>query len=118
MDEQDEIDATSDMAKNMTRAKWEKENEKCEDCLLWLRPICCQARNLNREGECHLLPDQQRFIDAMIRGVFNCGHCRNGEPVFTDRGYAPIIHCLSFDSKWGSGYFCSAWQERKEGEDG
>ena len=97
---------------------------KCDECLLkhkakWAGSDddWCSANHYSDDEwiPCHLTPDHQRIIDAMIRGVFNCGHCRNGEPVFTDRGYAPIIHCLSFDSKWGSGYFCSAWQERKEG---
>jgi hypothetical protein len=51
-----------------------------------------------------LTPDHQRFIDAMIRGVFNCDHCKwlgtcDSKPTDPEE-------------------FCAAWQERKEGEDG
>jgi len=52
----------------------------------------------------NLTPDHQRFIDAMIRGVFNCDHCKwlgtcDSKPTDPEE-------------------FCAAWQERKEGEDG
>ena len=79
---------------------------KCEGCLFDLAYDTCQPVKrglIESTGRCHLTPDNQRFIDAMIRGVFYCGHCVEYE----------YCHEHGHDSG-----FCMAWQERKEGEDG
>ena len=55
-------------------------------------------------ADCHLTPDHKRIIKAMIRGAFDCDHCKwlgKCDPSPTDPEE-----------------FCAAWQERKEGEDG
>ena len=67
-------------------------------------------------ASCHLTPDHQRIIDAMIRGVFDCGHCGK------ITGYRPDAYVLcthGLDPQYVRlDRFCPAWQERKEGEDG
>ena len=80
---------------------------KCEGCLFDLAYDTCQPVKrglIESTARCHLTPDHQRFIDAMIRGVFNCDHCKwlgtcDSKPTDPEE-------------------FCAAWQERKEGEDG
>ena len=86
---------------------------ECEGCNFWFedndrQQPCCGARGgkylEDIKEPCHLTPDHQRFIDAMIRGVFNCDHCKwlgtcDSKPTDPEE-------------------FCAAWQERKEGEDG
>ena len=68
------------------------------------------AQNLLPDS-CHLTPDHQRIIDAMIRGVFDCGHC----PALPNgKGYCLVAH----QSRGSTGWPCECWQERKEGEDG
>jgi len=69
----------------------------------------------SRRDPCHLTPDHQRIINAMIRGVFDCGHCD-----FLPGGYKEgfgltcSVQGQSISDKW----FCPAWQEHEEGEDG
>jgi hypothetical protein len=78
--------------------------------------LCITHRLADAEKDCHLTPDHQRFIDAMIRGVFNCGHCGK------KTGYRPDAYVLcthGLDPQYVRlDRFCPAWQERKEGEDG
>jgi len=73
------------------------------------------AQNLLPDS-CHLTPDHQRIIDAMIRGVFDCGHCGK------KTGYRPDAYVLcthGLDPQYVRlDRFCPAWQEREEGEDG
>jgi len=66
--------------------------------------------------DCHLTPDHQRIVNAMIRGVFDCGHCGK------KTGYRPDDYVLcthGLDPQYVKlDRFCPAWHERKEGEDG
>ena len=60
-----------------------------------------------------LTPDHKRFIDAMIRGVFDCGHCANRPEMVCVRDGEDDSFGV-FEEEWP----CEDWQERKEGEDG
>ena len=95
---------------------------KCDECLLkhkakWAGSDddWCSANHYSDDEwiPCHLTPDHQRFIDAMIRGVFNCGHCGK------KTGYRPDAYVLcthGLDPQYVRlDRFCPAWQERKEG---
>jgi len=88
--------------------------DKCEGCPLREKnPDWCSYFGLlrDREPDCHLTPDHQRIIDAMIRGVFDCGHC----PALPNgKGYCLVAH----QSRGSTGWPCECWQEREEGEDG
>ena len=80
-------------------------SDKCHGCPLDL-PISLNNKGKYNCGrnDCHLTPDHKRIIKAMIRGVFDCDHCKwlgKCDPSPTDPEE-----------------FCAAWQERKEGEDG
>jgi hypothetical protein len=71
-------------------------------------------------ARCHLTPDHQRIIDAMIRGVFDCGHCGFGKPTaYRPREY---VFCVAIsiqgDTRAVDQWPCKNWQERKEGGDG
>jgi hypothetical protein len=60
-------------------------------------------------ASCHLTPDHQRFIDAMIRGVFYCGHCK----------FEKVLSCCDRSMElYPQPWFCPEYEERKEGEDG
>ena len=98
---------------------------KCDECLLkhkakWAGSDddWCSANHYSDDEwiPCHLTPDHQRFINAMIRGVFCCDGCkfiiyRNAltRCSFEHRDW--IIEC-------SDKCFCFAWQERKEVGDG
>jgi len=57
----------------------------------------------------NLTPDHQRFIDAMIRGVFYCGHCK----------FEKVLSCCDRSMElYPQPWFCPEYEERKEGEDG
>ena len=84
---------------------------KCEGCPLWVDEVDLPAYKATVGGcahfhrdPCHLTPDHKRIIKAMIRGVFDCGHCK----------WLGTCDFKPTDPE----EFCAAWQERKEGEDG
>lgn len=94
---------------------------KCEGCPLYDpqhynetdNPWCVWLGD--NVDSCHLTSDHKRFIEAMIRGVFNCGHCgrrtnyRPDEYVVCPRGIDQQLVGLSG--------FCHKWQERKGDEE-
>jgi hypothetical protein len=117
MNEQDEIDAISDLAKNVMRAEREGKIGKCRGCFAesW---ITCFAEALGvDQKDCHLTPDTKRFIGAMLRGVFDCGHCKfesEGGSYFDGCEFRYTSASMIEKKDW----FCPEWQERKGEEDG
>ena len=96
--------------------------DKCDNCPLdepteqfspndWNGGNFYTEHGCKRIDDCHLTPDHKRFIDAMIRGVFDCGHCNKFTREDCVVDYAKFII--------GTEFPCGEdWQERKEGEDG
>lgn len=93
--------------------------DKCECCLMVHRYYdspevgyidWCPAVEIDEtEGleSCHLTPDHQRFIDAMIRGKCNCENCIHYEKCIDSWGLAEDFEYV------GDSYFCADWQEKK-----
>ena len=73
-------------------------------------------------ASCHLTPDHQRIIDAMIRGAFDCGHCGSGKHTAYRPGEYVLCECKARtpqgDMREVGKWPCEFWRERKEGEDG
>ena len=92
--------------------------DKCEGCPfdVFIYPENCCATGDATEPlpDCHLTPDHKRIIDAMIRGVFDCGHCGKK----TEYRPEEYVLCPRTDQYAVLNGFCHHWQERKEGEDG
>ena len=91
--------------------------DKCEGCPLREKnPDWCSYFGLlrDREPDCHLTPDHQRIIKAMIRGVFDCGHCGKKTGYRPDE-YVMCPHGVDHQYVEVSG-FCYLWQDQG-GED-
>jgi len=62
----------------------------------------------------NLTPDHQRIINAMIRGVFDCGHCGFGK--FTAYRPDEYVFCKAIsvqgDVKAINQWPCSRWQDQ------
>ena len=95
---------------------------KCEGCPFWGPPEdpYCWANELGkwREEYCHLTPNHQRIIDAMIRGTYHCGTCQGFYDFAIEKKHG--IECKRMEGVIAPEKFwpCLRWQERKEGEDG
>jgi hypothetical protein len=98
--------------------------DKCEGCPIVFGTELVEIKGYGHCGRslkggaypCHLTADHQRFISAMLRGVFDCGHCWHG----TVEGKNKTVYCvLAGDGNHiPIGCFCDRWQERKGEEDG
>jgi len=72
--------------------------------------LCITHRPVDAEKDCHLTPDHQRIINAMIRGVFDCGHCGKKTGYRPDE-YVMCPHGVDHQYVEVSG-FCYLWQDQ------
>ena len=103
-------------------------SDKCEGCRWYRRKFFRFLANGRADygcahrDYCHLTLDYLRFMDAMFRGVFDCGRCQLGKPTAYRPGEYVLCECkartLQGDMREVGKWPCEFWQERKEGEDG
>ena len=87
----------------------DREDVDCRDCSIGKAVF---DGGCVGDEDCHLTTDTRRFINAMIRGVFDCGHCANRPEMVCVRDGEDDSFGV-FEEEWP----CEDWQERKEGED-
>jgi len=90
-----------------------REDVDCRDCPIGKAVL---AGGCVGDEDCHLTTDTRRFINAMIRGVFDCGHCGKKTNYRSDE-YVLCPHGVDYQYVEVGG-FCHRFHERKEGEDG
>ena len=91
---------------------------KCEVCVVndLLDDLCLPYSQCpHYYHDCYLTSDHQRIIDAMIRGVFGCKHCKFESERWMEDCFFRYADASENEKR---DWFCPQWQECKEGEDG